>query len=549
MIKKIKNAFGAFKRIVLKQYPISMCAIWIGSILLAIGIDMDAGAVSDFVSKCLIFLWVFAVGAVCTEELFEKNWVAKACGFTVSGLFAGWCVFLSSYEEETLFGISFEKVAEFFAKFLVCYIVWLVMICLFHRIKKSGLSVAKYATIVFGNAVKVSIVYGILAIGVAIILAIFNVLIWDTGSFLARVEIVLLCGMYLPGFILAVSDTEKEIGKFVRFLVKYVLLSLLMTAFLIIYVYIFKLLVTVSLPSNQVFPILTFLFICGLPIWTMAGCFEQDRMGKIAKILPFVFAPFIILQGICVGMRIAQYGLTSSRYMGIFLIMFEVIYLILYMIFRQRFLPMILLVGAFLVTGFLIVPGWKAEDMVYLSQKGRMENYLLMSEQEREAIDKETARKINGTRRELLFNAKGEIYLDSLSEQDTEFLAKCSQMANTYNWDEEEILYMNANAAVQNLNVDGYSSVYIIRDHSREYDIENYALSSGEFTVVMDFSDYLKEVEKAYRSKEYAGLNEWFGLNNELAGPDGGKLIMQSITVKKIGERIEYFYVNGFYLK
>ena len=58
-----------------------------------------------------------------------------------------------------------------------------------------------------------------------------------------------------------------------------------------------------------------------------------------------------------------------------------------------------------------------------------------------------------------------------------------------------------------------------------------------------------QEVEKAYESKEYAGLDEWFDMHNELAGPDGGKLIMQSITVKKTGERIEYFYVNGFYLK
>ena len=63
------------------------------------------------------------------------------------------------------------------------------------------MSFEKYCLSVFGSVMRTSIVYGMFALGLAVIIWIFNILIFDTDDFILRIEALLACGLYIPGLI------------------------------------------------------------------------------------------------------------------------------------------------------------------------------------------------------------------------------------------------------------------------------------------------------------------------------------------------------------
>ena len=61
------------------------------------------------------------------------------------------------------------------------------------------------------------------------------------------------------------------------------------------------------MPSNSIFRILTGLFIAGLPIWTMNAFYTQHNpLLKISRLLPYLFAPLVLLQAYSIGIRITK---------------------------------------------------------------------------------------------------------------------------------------------------------------------------------------------------------------------------------------------------
>ena len=298
MLKKLKNLYDTLKENVFLKYPVTICVIWIASLITAIAVDFPYDSeYHEFVQKLTAFFWIFAAGNLFVEELFERQKkIVRIIGFLVSAAISAFFILIASIELDYIFGIETEDIQTFVAKVLICYLSWIAMLCVFKMYKKSEVSFEKYCLSVFGSAMRTSIVYGIFALGIAIIILIFDILIFDTDDIIIRIETFLTCGLYIPGMILAFSKVQEEIGKFLRVVVKYVLLILEMAAFVIIYLYIAKLVISWELPSNEVFPILSWLFVCGLPIWTMAMYFKEDKLGKIAAFLPYIFIPFIILQ-------------------------------------------------------------------------------------------------------------------------------------------------------------------------------------------------------------------------------------------------------------
>lgn len=61
--------------------------------------------------------------------------------------------------------------------------------------------------------------------------------------------------------------------------------------------YIIKILVLRQMPKNQIFRILSSLFIIGMPIWSMAQYFKDENFWyNVSSKLAIAFIPFIILQ-------------------------------------------------------------------------------------------------------------------------------------------------------------------------------------------------------------------------------------------------------------
>jgi hypothetical protein len=158
-----------------------------------------------------------------------------------------------------------------------------------------------------------------------------------------------------------------------------VLPAILGVACIIVYIYIIKIIVIRSFPSNEAFSIMTSIFATGLFIWTSAQGCTEDTIAKFLKLFPFVFAPFIVVQIICLSMRIGQYGVTGSRYLGILLIIFEIIYVGIYALQMKRgrgiqgcLFPMLLAVALV----YFLIPGINVYASVTRSQKAIVDKYL-----------------------------------------------------------------------------------------------------------------------------------------------------------------------------
>ena len=275
---------------------------------------------------------------------------------------------------------AFEEISR---NLIICYVVTYLGLTIFFFYKRSKENTEVYVAKAFCGLMKAELVYGIIALGVVLIIAVFNTLIYDTYKLdlMERIEIILLGLVEYPCILIGLSKTEAQITKFGKAVLSYVFTALLAIAFVIIYIYIFKIIATMKLPSNEVFSILTWLFVFGVFIWTMAQGACDENLQKLFKAFPFFFLPFIVLQFLCLYIRIDNYGFTQSRYLGVVLILFEVVYFGLYsnrIINNKDIMAGVIFILIAASVLILFFPGTNMYSVVTRSQKKSIEKVLAL---------------------------------------------------------------------------------------------------------------------------------------------------------------------------
>lgn len=264
----------------------------------------------------------------------------------------------------------------------------------------SGSSFSAYLTSVFSKLFFANITYGVLIVGTMTLTGIFTALLWGDFFEIYGAIFALLTGGYLIMRSIAcfVEKTE-EPNVFISVLIRYALLIMSLAAFVIIYIYMIKIVVLREFPSNSVFEILTSLFVTSMPVAYMAAGLLDGNDGEeagsttagagessasrtlynLAAHLPFIFIPFIFLQIYTAGARINQYGLTPKRYMGIAMIVFEIVYIVMYLLFykkKERRISCILPVIAIFALLCAWMPGINALDLSKSVQISIVRSYL-----------------------------------------------------------------------------------------------------------------------------------------------------------------------------
>jgi hypothetical protein len=379
LFAKIKNQISDSFR----DYPLTMIAIVIAAFFGAVLVDIDQSSARDLYERIMEFGLIFAVGELYCEECLKKE-KAKYIFGTVISIFMGlFFTYVFTSESKFLFGVKTDTVSEICFRIIAVYSITLVGISIYHMFKRIETNFETYVTRAFMKLVKVTVIYGLFAIGLAVILLIFNELIFDTDEFLLRIEVFLAGGIYAPMCLKAISAKNTDGGRFAKICFNFALLPMLLIAYSIIYMYFIKIFTTNTVPSNVVFHILTFLFAVGAPVWTIArNINENTTNSKLATLLnniPYIFVPFIALQCYALGIRINQYGFTSSRYAGVIVIIAEVIYFILYFMHQKGNKTAIaysLPIASVIAVFALLVPSISYDDVVIRSQIKRMNNYV-----------------------------------------------------------------------------------------------------------------------------------------------------------------------------
>ena len=532
MVSKIKsyfkNIYDIFKKST-EKFPITIFTIFIITALVAISLGNNIFK-GNTILNITTFGFFFSITTFLIET-FEQKSIKKKLIFYTSAIIVS-----------TIFTYALNiKNSIFMIKLIVCYCISIILLAIYFNYKKSNKTFEEYLTRIFINILKSSIVYGVLAIGSLIILSVFIFLILDNNSYLLvlRVEILLLGIYYIPSIIYSFYNVNNEIGKFSKGLIKYILNSLIIIAFAIIYMYIAKIIILRVIPSNQIFRILAILFILGCPIWTMTSSFkDEDLINKINKYLPIMFIPFIILQIYSIGMRIANNGVTGPRYLCVMLIVFEIAYIIIYLKSKEK-IGNVLTVAIVITIISTVVPYINMFKVSELSQYNNLKIY-----KEKTTYTEKEKDKIYGA---YIYLKDKEYINNMLTEKDIETIL-------TFGNIKYEIItkYIYAYKDIDDINIQGYNRLYIVNANNyTEKDLEK-AFNNLKFETESGKNIYfdLTNIFKNYINNRN-DIDDYFEDNYEFDIDENKKIIIKnfSIDYNEVNKKVKSYSISAYVLQ
>lgn len=512
MNKIIKNISDLIKDSY-HRYPVTISSILLCTLILIISIN----DLNDTIGTILLTIVTFGTTTFYIEAKDKKNFLYYLFAFIIS---------LISIPLHNINAIN-----DYGNRIILCYLISIGILGIYTNYKNSNVTVNNYLVNLTINTFKTTFVYGILNIGILSIISIINLLIIEIDSFeIIERSIILITGIYyIPKLICSLNNINED-SKFVKIVIKYVLNSLLLIAFVIIYLYIIKIFIIRKMPNNEVFRIIAILFITGLPIWTMASNFKDNNiLDKINNIIPILFIPFIFLQIYSLGIRILDNGITPTRYMGIMLIIFEIIYTIIYLK-NKNHIDKIIYVFIIILNISLIVPYINMYKISILSQYHNLKIYTTKKE-----LNIKDKIKINGAYY-YLRDTDEELVNKLLNENDINIIKSFNEKKYNYNYDNDYYY-----ADIKNINISGYDKLYEISFYS--YDTKELTLSSDN--IVIDISSIVNENTLNDRFKNY--IKE----HSEIIINDKQKLAIKHIyvTYNKYDKEYKNISIEGYILE
>ncbi len=488
------------------------------------------------IDRSCIYIIVMAIGALCS------------CLFSLFRV-----KFFSNGLKEIL-GYNFDDAEEFFLRFFYVYLAICCISAVYFLCKKRALSFEGYCVRGFLGIMKGYLAYGIILIGTFCILWVFQTLIVEIDIY--EFVMAIISGlMSYTMVLLALSRPGEKISRFGNIIMGYVFPGILVVAFVVVYAYILKIIFTWTFPSNQAFAIVTALFVSGLCFWTMAQGCTEGRYLKALKIFPLLFVPFIVIQIMCLYMRVHQYGLTVSRYMGILLIIFEIIYEVYYAVRCLKgkglgaFLFPVLL--AFTVV-FFLVPGLNAYACATRSQKKAVEKVMAQIEDGLVPSSQDIAR-ARSAYNEIRDNTglEGKLFVQKLEKSHPrEELDKYFEMAGDV---ENEDRYIYADASFHSIDISDYSLMgrVDVSYYREAVDVRHLKLTDengDEVYAVVDISGLVSEMEKSYdRNGTSDELDEL--IKTPLIFADKSALYIEYINIEENSDKeITQLRLTGYYL-
>lgn len=545
--EKFKNIPQLIKKI-FEKFPLTILAIVLFTMFSAIVMDTEFIEPNIF-EDIMFFTIYFVSGSFLAESILNKNDKKKIGAYIVSAIISLVFVVLQNISSKA------ENIEYILSKILICYISTLWILSVYFNFKKSEKDFKEYILKVFINVIKTSIIYGVLSIGIVIVSSIFVYLIWeDLGyTLVARLETILLGFYYIPKLLYCLVDTDGEIHTFFKGLIKYVLTSLVIISFIIIYMYIIKILVLRDMPRNQIFRILSALFIIGMPIWTMMQHFKDESIwGKISEKLPIAFIPFILLQIYTIGIRIINNGFTPFRYVCVALILFEIAYVIIYIIKKEKLELLLLVLNAIIIVS-IIVPGINMFKISNMSQAHNLKIFKNKSD-----YTDEEKEKIYGAYKYLKYSEGGEKYIDKiLQDEDVERIKTFSK--SKVNNKILDTQYIQANLDIEKINIEGYSKFYLVHANKRSVDINikeafksvNLETGNLEYSIEANLTSQFEKYVNIYISTGVNEMQQYFKENNEIEIDSNKKFIIKSFYLRYNEDTkiIENYSINGYVLE
>lgn len=548
--EKIVGVLQTFKKSIGK-FPLTIISAIVLTVIYTICLD-NYSIETTTLTNISLFIVIFASSTFLIETVLETKIKKKIIYYIIAAIWATVLTYAVNIEEGLL-GMSNTIFLFKIERFIICYLIATIVLAIYYNYKNLNKTFEQYVTSTFVTIFKTSLIYGILAIGIAMITAVFVYLILDGESYIlvARMEILLFGVYYIPTVLYSFYDQEEEIGKFAKIVIKYVLGTLVIVAFAIIYMYIIKIIFLRDIPSNLIFRILSALFIIGLPVWTMILSFKENTtLDKINRKLPLLFIPFIILQIYSIGTRILSNGITELRYLCLMLIIFEIVYIIIYLTKKEKVSRNLLVFLALTVIS-TIAPYINMFTISNLSQYNNLKIYKQKTE-----YSEEEKTKIYGAYNYLRHSSiEGKKYIGNYLTKDDEELIKKLKNSETKKSDNGKNIYVDKD--INYIEVEGYKKVYKIDSYSYNSSKENRTIDEtfSNIEINTQESNYSIEANILPLINEYVNheneMNNYSEENNELKLDENKKIILERLILEydDTTKNVSYYNMSGYLLE
>lgn len=393
--------------------------------------------------------------------------------------------------------LAIEKVTNRIVDNIITFYAILTLVGgVYHVLKNTKLTIDEFGAKLYANAFSSGIVLGILSLGIQIIAWIIVALFFsDRSSFAWRVGIFcfLMSGVLVTLY--SLTGTEKKPAKFFSAIATYVLWPLLLISTVIIYGYMAKILILQEIPSNQVFPILTFLFFAGVAIWTINRHFlKETAFDRVTRWLPAAFVPFVALQAYTLHLRISQFDLTPTRYMGCVLIAIEIIYFILYFV-RAGKTEMTLLAAIGAAAIAFVIPGINKDDLARSRQQAQLDAYIA----DPTAFTSDNEYRVISAYNYLKYDEQGKTYLETVDPDVIESIKKMKVAQN----DDDYRSYHSFFSENPRIDVSGFSTLNPAACTYDSYDYKNPDDEKSQTVNLEELPCYLDEyAEKSHEDPD-----------------------------------------------
>ncbi len=540
----LKNISGNLKNMI-KKFPVTLIGIIISTILACICIE-QTNLLREAIWQILVFCIIATIGFLFTETYMKKiKW--KILLFCVSA-FVSFIFTRLLFLRGSFWGIEEEVVKNFITRWLIGYLITMAISILYGLFKNTGKTLQEYLLKIFSKIFNVTIIYGILNIGLTLISIIFIQLILDGRLYqiILHLQILLFGLFYVPALLYSVYHVEeKDVNAFMRGLVCYVLLPLVTIAIGIIYLYIAKIIISQEMPSNVIYRILAGIFVFAFPIWNMAENYKNKNkmIEKITKFLPYIYMPLILLEIYSIGTRISEFGFTPSRYLCCIFILFQIATFIFHIYHKKEKLHYIFIVGIGLSIITFFSP-WNYETFSYQNQGNRIK-HIMPEGTSYTSLTEENQEKVKDAYQYLKQQSTGEKYIpDYITEEDQKLL---SSTVIDYS-DINAIRYQVQNAEI---NVREYNTIKEFNSTFTDNE-KNIVLYDEQDRKIMeiDLTEYLEQLRKMNQISsnyacEYLEESPILQINDKT----GIYIKYISYSYRTNPEQTEDIYIRGFVLE
>lgn len=546
-LKKLISNASVLLETVYKKFPITMVIIYAVTVLFVIGTD-------DFIDKLYDSGWMFTIGFSIMGTVFAETWfkdkIKQYPACIITTVIA--IVFKVIYDMELS-----DKVGDIFGNVYMSYAAVLSLLTIYKTIKDSNVTVEEYFLKAFANWGRITWLYMLANLGITVVIGAFVTLLLDGNDLgiISKVFTILVGCYYVPSLLHCATDMTQEHGKIIKALILYVSTPVTVFLLAIFYLYLGKETLSGRLFEKEIFGVLSWVYALGVPVALMIK--NYDKTGKLkmlSKYLLIAFIPVIVLQSIALTIRVSDYGLTTDRYMGYILILFEIILSTVSLYKEGMYLDKIFLILIGFVAVFILSP-FNYLDYPMNSQAMRLEKMVSDGFDNMDEEDKIEAKKLYT----YLKRREGQDNMYRYIDQEE------LQKIDLYTFDESKYSdkdgesgvgskkeYIYASSDIDGVDISGYSKIYeIYTGYSDEItDYKNVKIKDKEknVEVFIDFEDFVEGIIEAEIKDEE---DEFLEREGRIKSKTGNELIILTkcnLDYELYSEKITDVDIEGYIL-